>query len=247
MEIPDTARNLTKSWCAYIAEGSTIIIGILLALSADAAWQYRNDRIEERLILEDLRSEFYQDVVEIEEDLRLRREKLERIELLGRVRSDTLKNADPGDIRVALTRSLLNSRFYAPNHAVLDDILSTGRLNLIQSDEIRQSIMAFEHMRATQTILENPARGFLDQISLYLADHLDLYALMIPDLQESFTAEEEIQLLKILEDEKFRSYLFLRGMQLTNVHRHSGTLLDGVNSVLAAIDQELGITSVISN
>jgi len=61
-------------------------------------------------------------------------------------------------------------------------MLSTGRLDLIQSDEIRQSIMAFEHTRATQNILENPARGFLDQISLYLENHLDLYALMEPNV-----------------------------------------------------------------
>jgi len=107
--------------------------------------------------------------------------------------------------------------------------------------------MAFEHMRVTQIILENPARGFLDQISLYLADHLDMYALMVVDSHEGFTMSGTDQLLQILEDDKFRSYLFLRRMQVNALHGHSGTLLDGVNSVLTAIDQELGITSTELN
>jgi len=109
MEKTNATGRLMKSWPTYIAEGSTIITGILLALSVDAAWQYRNDRIEERQILEDLRSKFYQDVVEIDEDRQICTEKLAQIELLGSVRTDSLKIAGPADIREALIFTLLNT------------------------------------------------------------------------------------------------------------------------------------------
>lgn len=45
-------------WRERSLQGLTIVVSILLALLADAAWGYRADRADELLLLEGLRTEF---------------------------------------------------------------------------------------------------------------------------------------------------------------------------------------------
>jgi len=178
-----------RGFDSYIIELTVIITGILLALAADASWDYQQDRKQKREVIEALVIEFKKDAEELLEDQSLRLARLGSFKALTNFSNDlTLPQ------KADALQSLLGYRFYAPNHAILDDILSTGRLSLIRSDKIRELIMTFEHERETQIIMESAS---LDNSSTlmrsYLATKMDFLALNSTDINKSYYLENSGQ------------------------------------------------------
>ena len=155
--------------------------------------------------------EFQKDAEELLEDQSLRLARIDNFEALINF-PDNLTLSQKADA----LQSLLGYRFYAPNHAVLDDILSTGRLSLIRSDEIRKLIMTFEHERETQIIMESAS---LDNSSIvmrnYLATKIDFLALNSTDTNRNHYLKNSGQehIAQILDDKNFRSLLYLSFMR----------------------------------
>jgi len=82
--------------------------------------------------------EFENDAAELIEDQAIREEQLELYDALIK-RADRLSLSE----KAKALELLMGRRFYAPNHAVLDDVLSTGRLGLLTSHQLRLLIMSF--------------------------------------------------------------------------------------------------------
>ena len=225
-----------RGFDSYIIELTVIITGILLALAADASWDYQQDRKQEREVIKALVIEFKKDAEELLEDQSLRLARLGSFKALTNFSNDlTLPQ------KADALQSLLGYRFYAPNHAILDDILSTGRLSLIRSDKIRELIMTFEHERETQIIMESAS---LDNSSTlmrsYLATKMDFLALNSTDINKSYYLENSGQdhIAQILDDENFRSLLYLSFRRTRGIHRHADILLD----IVYELQEELGST-----
>ena len=213
-----------RGFDSYIIELTVIITGILLALAADASWDYRQDRKQERDVIKALVIEFQKDAEELLEDQSRRLAKIGNFEALTNF-SDNLTSPQKADA----LQSLLGYRFYAPNHAILDDILSTGRLSLIRSDKIRELIMTFEHERETQIIMESAS---LDNSSIvmrnYLATKMDFLALNSTDTNRNYYLKNSGQehIAQILDDKNFRSLLYLSFRRTRGIHRHADILLN---------------------
>ena len=69
-----------RGFDSYIIELIVIIIGILLALGADASWDYRQDRKQERYVIKALVIEFQKDAEELLEDQSLRLARIDNFE-----------------------------------------------------------------------------------------------------------------------------------------------------------------------
>ena len=225
-----------RGFDSYIIELTVIITGILLALADDASWDYQQDRKQEREVIEALVIEFKKDAEELLEDQSLRLARLGSFKALTNFSNDlTLPQ------KADALQSLLGYRFYAPNHAILDDILSTGRLSLIRSDKIRELIMTFEHERETQIIMESAS---LDNSSTlmrsYLATKMDFLALNSTDINKSYYLENSGQdhIAQILDDKNFRSLLYLSFRRTRGLHRHADILL----AIVYELQKELGST-----
>jgi len=194
-------------WAGFAAEVVTIVIGILLALAANAGYQYLADRASESEILAALRVEFAADVDELRADQQHRKQKLASIDLLKAVRNGTVGLPTPKILAHALLDSL-DYRFYTPSHPVLDDVLATGRLELIRSDELRHALMVFGQARSRIAVVEQREREFVaTQIEPFLASRLDLGTLDAKSTDE--LASSLLTVSELLMDNYFGSLLYL--------------------------------------
>jgi len=194
-------------WAGFAAEVVTIVIGILLALAANAGYQYLADRTSESEILAALRVEFAADVDELRADQQHRKQKLASIDLLKAVRNGTVGLPTPKILAHALLDSL-DYRFYTPSHPVLDDVLATGRLELIRSDELRHALMVFGQARSRIAVVEQREREFVaTQIEPFLASRLDLGTLDAKSTDE--LASSLLTVSELLMDNYFGSLLYL--------------------------------------
>lgn len=232
--------DLMRQWRtmrSYLVELVVIIAGILLALAADAAWDYRQDREEEEAaIRRALVIEFKNDAAELIEDQAIREERLDLYDALIN-RADGLSLSEKAQ---ALKR-LMGRRFYAPNHAVLDDVLTTGRLGLLTSDRLRLLIMSFEHERETQIIMEGASVDAFEQFRSFVIGNLDLLSLNEGKVGEVryLQALGEAGMEAILEDSTFRSLMYLTHRRLLGIHQHGEMLLGVVRDIQAELARQM--------
>jgi len=197
----------SSRWNRFAEEVVSIVIGILLALAANAGYQYLADRASEREMLRALRGEFAADVTELGADQSYRTRKLAAIDLLTVVRTGTAKIPPPDTLANAL-QEILDYRFYTASHPVLDDALMTGRLELIRSDDLRQALMVFGQARSRIGVIEQREREFVaSQLEPYLGGQLDLGALTSGSHEAVAAALRSIA--AVFADNRFGSLLYV--------------------------------------
>jgi len=221
-------------WSRYAAEVITIVVGILLALGADAGRQYLVDRASEREILAALRIEFAADVSEISRDQAKRIEKLASLDLLRDVRAGAVAMPSPAVIADALVLAM-DFRFYTASHPVLDDLLGTGRLELIRSDDLRRALMVFGERRSRIGVIEQREREFVaSQVEPYVGARLDLEAL-VSDTPDKVAAAL-IDVSDTLGDKAFGSLLYLDRGRTNQSLAYGELLLAAVTDVQQVLD-----------
>lgn len=154
---------------ALAAQGATIVASILLALVLGAAWEYGADRVEESEILEGLAAEFEAGHRELESDQEARAWIMETTErLLEQARTSGVVSDDSVSIYLA---ALVNYRYYTPSHPVLDDLIGSGRLELVRSDELRRALLGYIRERDRLAVVEERERDFVaDRLEPWVAD-----------------------------------------------------------------------------
>ena len=156
-----------------VAEGLTIVVGILAALTLDAAWGWTVDRSEERQILRDLRTELLAAVNELQDDQQARRRIQESARLLLEARETG--ELPPPETLDAEVVALADFRFFTPPRSVLEDVVSSGRLSLIRSDAIRFALLAYAQEAERLRVVEQREMDFAaEQMEPFLRDRLPL-------------------------------------------------------------------------
>lgn len=215
-------------WKKYATDVSVVVIGILLALAADAGRQYFVDRASEREILAALRLEFSTDVRELAADQEVRREKLSSIDLLSQSFTGDADRLPPARLQEAILNTL-ERRYYTGSHAVLDDLLSNGRLSLIRSDELRQALMEFDQERSRISEVERREEDFVaDQMAPYLAHRLNLQVMSASESPNEVAVRRAYDLL---EDPTFASLLYLDRDRALNSFGVGERLMSKVSAV----------------
>lgn len=206
----ETVPSVRASWLARGLEVVTIVFSILLALLADAAWDFRTDRIAEAALLASLQGEFDDAADEIANDLEARDAILEHTRVLLSARQDRALAPTPEEMP-DLTSHLLDWRFYTPVHATFDDAISSGLLSLIRSTEVRETLMLYDQARDRQAVFDARERDFVTtQLESYLASRVALDRLVDPEAPKGLATREGARLLSLLEDDRFGSLLYLR-------------------------------------
>jgi len=223
------------AWGRYTAEAATIVVGILLALAADAAWGYRTDRALEREILAALRIEFTRDQQEIEDDLRARETKIYYLDRLSAYRSGSGAPLPLDSVPDAL-RNLTRFRFYTPSHPVLDETIAAGRLDLIRSDSLRRALMLFQAERERIRVVEEQEQDVVwSQVAPYFADRLDLDLLMSGGPLARSAAEAFVA---ATDDPVFGSMLYLNRRRAESSQNYTARLRTAVDAVLGSLETD---------
>lgn len=226
-----------RRWTARAAEGLTIVVSILLALLADAAWGYRGDRADERYMLAGLRSEFREAANEISNDIDARSEILFRTDQLLEARRSTAFRTAPDSIQ-AILGDLLNWRFYTPAHAVLNDAIESGRLELIRSNRIREALMAYIQARDRLPVFEILERDFVtERLEPYVGSHVALDVVMSPDAVDPTVEQETARFDSLLDEHDFGSLLYLRRDRSAQAQLYSTIVQRRIEEVLNSLGE----------
>ena len=136
-------------------------MGILLAFGVDAAWEWSQDRGQEREYLEAIGSELEQGLALWPGSVEAGNRALHsHVALLSQFQGETLPPADSLMYWLAgLSRPLL---FDSPR-AVLDDVLSSGSTQVIRSDGLRLSTGTYRRLLARTELITAQAWATWEQ------------------------------------------------------------------------------------
>lgn len=131
-------------WLRIAAEAVAIVLSILLAFAIDAWWDERSDRLEEQRVLQQLTEEFEAVSTQLERYVAMDRRTLRNVS-----RIDSLMQTALADGRTAITvrdstlRWLVTQGTFRPTLPTLDGLRTSGRLTLIQDEELVTALSAW--------------------------------------------------------------------------------------------------------
>lgn len=234
-----------RAWRNAVVEGVVIVGSILLAFGIDAWWDHRNDRRAELEYLRALKSEFEAAAVEIGSDERTRAQRLMHIDrLIGETKASQRPSRDS---LVTWFGGLWKNSPYLPPDAVYQDLLATGGLNLLSSDELRRAILEYGQFTEKLRFFERRGQEFWDgALRPYLEQSVDILLVQgggpsieapRPDLGPVVFAPG---LDETLRDRKFQNYLLSRRTMTLDESRRALELARVIERIVNLIDLQLG-------
>ena len=181
-----------KRYILYgLGEILLVVIGILIALQVNTWNEGRKERKAESQTLHGLLAEFQACQNEIQRDI-VARERILRISsMLQQHHLDKAPLAIEADSMETILDLFLAFRFYSPTHPVLDDLQSSGRLDLLRSDSLRLHLIQYIQEKDRVHIVEENERAYVEnQLIPFLASKVDLtYAFSMNDYYDQVLAQ----------------------------------------------------------
>ena len=133
-------ETIRQKWAEYLLEVLVIVGSILGAFALDN-W---NENIEnsktEKFYIKSLKKEFEDNYKELAGDMEGRIRIIHDIKSLITSNSNRVVESDT----IFMSKDLLQAiRFNVPSSAIYDDLISTGKLDLLQSDSLRYWLMVY--------------------------------------------------------------------------------------------------------
>ena len=132
-------------WKRISAEGATIVISIILAFSIDAWWDERQERRDEIEILERLQMELSVNIERIDRVTANRTRKLEyAVALFDLIEGAQAQGDETIDVPTMMLMHLADSSTFEADIPVLQGIIRSARLEIIENENILTAIARWE-------------------------------------------------------------------------------------------------------
>jgi len=233
-------------WARVVAEGVAIILGILLAFGIDAAWDARQLRAKELEYLRALQVEMALASEELAEDHGRRDRWLVWSDsILGELSERSVPDSV---VNVWIQQvGMLMTRFFPPS-SVLNDLVSSGNLSLLTSNDLRFALLSYQQGRERVNFMEDWAREVdEDGLRPYLTQNfrwtsetplpLRPGGRLPPDPMQPVSVSAE-SLRKMLNDPVFENLILIKRQRLAILQRRSGELAELIDEVIELIDRE---------
>ncbi|MDX1403438.1 MAG: hypothetical protein R3192_02820 [Woeseiaceae bacterium] len=213
-------------WLILGAEGAAIIVSILLAFAIDAWWDQRGERRQEAALLQGLHADFQASQVHLERWLAGNRLVEDAIsELL-----DNLRMADGGapvTVSGRLILGALSSPTYSPTDSTLRAAMSSGKIELISSHDLRKELAAWDQLLADTSEDELIIRQILTQRLVpvlstqlrlgYLLDFAPIVGFFMgeshPVIEQSFELRTDSELEAAVAQRLFHTRFVVQGLE----------------------------------
>jgi hypothetical protein len=226
-----TIKNLkNQDWSAVVLEFVLVVLGIFVALQANNWNEARKDRIDEQQFMSRLHGD-----IQLAEDLssRVRARRLDLLESLldaadvifGRARREMLNDQE--------CRAIGSSHYF--NISISDlpslaELMSTGRMAIIQDAQLRTALVGLQQIRAALAFLINvQVSGTIDLPSVY-PDLIQLKSYFDPNTEE---AAVKIR----CETEMMRANQPFLNNFSANIDRYDAYIRDGLKPWSQQIDK----------
>ena len=127
------------NWKRLTAEGAVIVASILLAFWVDAWWDTRQEKTRRAVLMEDLQEEIRQNREQLARILELQRVRRSRIEVLLNEVTPAARGL-PEEELLAIQDSVLVNPTFNPALGVLELLIQSGDLTLLESRELRSRL-----------------------------------------------------------------------------------------------------------
>ncbi|PIB26241.1 hypothetical protein BFP75_08355 [Maribacter sp. 4G9] len=150
-------ENKTGKYFKYaVGEIILVVIGILIALQINNLNNNRQQRKIEQTYLLSLKSEFKTNLNKIDDCLTKNKNLINSVENMLSLFDTNIRDTISEKIVSEIIYSVFKGdATYTPSKGVLTDIISSGNLNLIQNEGLRQKIASFESTLDYLKIQEN--------------------------------------------------------------------------------------------
>lgn len=132
-------KNNTRRYLKYaVGEIALVVIGILIALQINNWNEYRHERQLEKELLLQLQSEYESNLTQLEDKVDLRNDIIHASSrILEYMNRPAVRVPDSVSVLVGIT-------VLAPTYdAIVNDIISSGRIQLIQNGDLREKLTRF--------------------------------------------------------------------------------------------------------
>ncbi|WP_299108782.1 DUF6090 family protein [uncultured Winogradskyella sp.] len=140
-----TENKFSRYLIYAIGEIILVVIGILIALGINNNNNFNAQRKVEQEYLTSLQSEFKTNLNKINTSIKVNEQRIKTLEkVLTLFNKNVLDTISPQTISQLLGPILGSDIQYVPATGVLNDIISSGKLNLILNKNLRQNLASFE-------------------------------------------------------------------------------------------------------
>ncbi len=172
-------------WPRILAEGAAIIVSILLAFSIEAWWDRRQEFEIETAYRQDLLVEMREARAELAGDDERRRATLSAIDSLQK--ESATRSVPDSTLTEWILLATRNPAFFPPN-AVFQDLLLSGNLHVIRSNELRYALSNYSQEHPRLRFVEENGRLFVaNNVMPHIFDHISLTSPKPEDLNALLT------------------------------------------------------------
>lgn len=133
----------TQDWFTVVVEVLIVVVGIFLGLQVDGWNQAREERLEEQIYLERLQADFAAHKAKLLDSIELAGVRFQQIEMVeAAIRSPSVAAENPDRFITAVEKTAWAS-YLTPGPNTYGELLSTGRMTLLRSRELRDLLVAF--------------------------------------------------------------------------------------------------------
>lgn len=160
------SNRVNLSWARILAEGSAIVVSILLAFGIQAWWEERQERAEEAELLSRLHAEFSTNLARIDERAWYPTVLLQGEELFSQIK-EARRN---GQETIMASGFTLRWFAYAPTFEadtpILDGLISRGQLEIIEDRNVQIVLATWERELRDYSAFAERARRYADELLL---------------------------------------------------------------------------------
>jgi hypothetical protein len=129
-------------WKRLSVEAAAIVVSILMAFAIDAWWSERQERAEEREVLESLYTEFEANRDEVASVISFHDREIQTIETLMKLTQDEILEL-PTETVEEMIGSLAMARTFDAVRGTIDALYSAGKLGILRDRELREALTTF--------------------------------------------------------------------------------------------------------
>ncbi len=226
-----------------LAEGLLIVASILVAFAIDAWWEERQNRAEERRILESLRAEFRANVAYLPEFIEAHR----RTAYYAKQLTDRMRDAGPGgefSVSIAQLAQVIDNRSTDPQTGALNAILQSGELRYVSNRRIRESLARWPRLVTDAIENEQLLRTqWGPLLHTALVEDVDISSLQ--DMDDACWGDPTLEqcgasAVTLVWDTEVIGYLSPVGGFSAEAARELERLMQEAGNMVAILDKELG-------
>ena len=164
--------RFTKYLLYAVGEIVLVVIGILIALQINNYSESQKERKQEKILLTNLSNDVGLDILQIENNTTLSRERLSRLDSLVQL----LKTPDSIDVANFVRQSyeFVFDQYFKSNSGIFDEAVSSGKMSYVKNESLRQRIFNY-YRNAKDTYTDGTTRQITDEfITPLLVEHVYL-------------------------------------------------------------------------